>query len=39
METQKTDRLERLMDTYGTQIKRFCALQLKDDLYFSVQTF
>lgn len=30
MESQKTDRLERLMDTYGTQIKRFCALELKD---------
>ena len=30
MEAQSTERLEHLMQTYGTDIKRFCTLQLRD---------
>ncbi len=30
MEIQSTDRLEHLMRAYGTDIKRFCMLQLRD---------
>lgn len=30
METQSAERLEHLMRAYGTDIKRFCTLQLRD---------
>ena len=30
MDKQATDRLEKWMDAYGTDVKRFCMLQLRD---------